>query len=330
MLPTMTNEEFNDISLEDLLDRLEHESDLVTTRENLKEFAIVQIQEGNINLAAHVLDALKQDDGADYFRYDFSCGTLSTPEPITDKVDIVDLVDLTEEPELTTEEYNAAFLGRLEEKFGVEEDERLTTLDAARDIYVLKSDKDYGEVAPALNDLEKRLQKEAQTHSETGVLLPTVKCLWSEHGEMKEGEYYTLTEFDQKVQVLDAKVGEHNGYFKTAFLIQPPSDNLAVNAYEGRYDIGDNDGGIVKHMRASLDWDEKIYERYKDADNSPFDAKRRKELPEIHAQTRAYIGYIESCIKLESMCIERNEVAREAADKALEKPKAKEKQIERN
>lgn len=72
MLPTMTDKEFNEIPLEDLLDRLANESDLVTTRENLKQFAIEQIQEGNISLAVHVLDSLKQDDGTEYFRYDFS------------------------------------------------------------------------------------------------------------------------------------------------------------------------------------------------------------------------------------------------------------------
>lgn len=82
MLPTMTNKEFNDLPLGELLEKLAGESDLVTTRENLKQFAIEQIQDEYIGLAAHILDALKEDDGADYFRYDFSCGTLNTPEPI--------------------------------------------------------------------------------------------------------------------------------------------------------------------------------------------------------------------------------------------------------
>lgn len=378
MLPTMTNEEFNDISLEDLLDRLEHESDLVTTRENLKEFAIEQIQEGNINLAAHVLDALKQDDGADYFRYDFSCGTLNTPEPITDKVDIVDLIELVEDNRLdlmteaekqavvdaveialdysatdipaeryelykaiiserehsqerehddiedySAETYDIAFLGHLEEKFNVDEEQRLTVIPSDTDMYALKSTADINKVAPAIAKYEQRLELEAQSLRETGMILPTVECVWSEHPQMEEGKIYSLAEFDRKVQELDNKVDEGGGYYKTEFHIYPPSDNKDMAGYEGRYDIGDRDGGIANHIRLHVEWSEKLCDESESRGTPPSEvAELRKNL----ASMSLYADYVESCITLDNTCRERREAARETADKVLNATKSVEKE----
>lgn len=85
---------------------------------------------------------------------------------------------------------------------------------------------------------------------------PVVTIQWSEHpafSAFPEGELrlsvaaaeIVLRHFDE------AKHAEKRGYDKTSFRIDyhdPETDE--PQTYEGRYDLGDNDGGLIAHIRA--------------------------------------------------------------------------------
>lgn len=47
---------------------------------------------------------------------------------------------------------------------------------------------------------------------------------------------------------------EHNGYEKTDFLIEWTDETSEENSYEGRYDLGDGDGGMIEHIRSLGRW----------------------------------------------------------------------------
>lgn len=54
---------------------------------------------------------------------------------------------------------------------------------------------------------------------------------------------------------------EHSGYFKTDFIVRyTDPDTGEANTYEGRYDLGDHDGGLIAHIRSFGEWhkDEQI------------------------------------------------------------------------
>ncbi len=53
-----------------------------------------------------------------------------------------------------------------------------------------------------------------------------------------------LAHFDEQV------AAENRGYDKTDFSIEYTDDNGEICTYEGRYDLGDNDGGLIEHIRA--------------------------------------------------------------------------------
>lgn len=61
----------------------------ITDRETLRQYAIDNAHtDGYENLAIHILEALRDND-ADYFQYDYSMGTLSTPKPLKDYDDLL-------------------------------------------------------------------------------------------------------------------------------------------------------------------------------------------------------------------------------------------------
>lgn len=61
----------------------------------MKDLAIHCINNDNLYLARHILDAIDSDAG-DYYHYDFSMGTLETPTSINDEDDIESIIDLYE------------------------------------------------------------------------------------------------------------------------------------------------------------------------------------------------------------------------------------------
>lgn len=89
---------------------------------------------------------------------------------------------------------------------------------------------------------------------------PVVTIQWSEHPA-----FYSWGEGELKLSVAAAEIvlkhydelrAEHNtatqsgGYDKTSFLIEYTDQNGEPSTYEGRYDLGDNDGGLIAHIRA--------------------------------------------------------------------------------
>ena len=68
--------------------------DYLTYEDNLLEFAKTKIDDDNVFMALHVLNAVynnKQD--TDIYMYDYSMGTLETPTPIVDKEDLEPYID---------------------------------------------------------------------------------------------------------------------------------------------------------------------------------------------------------------------------------------------
>lgn len=70
----------------------------ITTEDILKQFVIESVENDDFNIALHILKAIKDNPyTTEYYRYDYSMGTLETPIPITSIDDIEDLIDLDEE-----------------------------------------------------------------------------------------------------------------------------------------------------------------------------------------------------------------------------------------
>lgn len=85
---------------------------------------------------------------------------------------------------------------------------------------------------------------------------PVVTINWSEHPAFyswKDGELklsvaaaeIILKHFDEEVHA-----EQDRGYDKTSFTINYVNEDGEQDTYEGRYDLGDNDGGMIEHIRA--------------------------------------------------------------------------------
>ena len=87
----MVRKEFEDLIFEEVVEKLNDECDDNHDREAMLDYSIHCIREQNLFLALHVIEALNTHD-ADWFRYDFSMGTLETPSPIVCKEDLEDFI----------------------------------------------------------------------------------------------------------------------------------------------------------------------------------------------------------------------------------------------
>ena len=85
----MTVRELHEMNFNEAASILCSETDSVTTYESLKEFAKYNIDNDNLYLAMHVLDAINRSSG-DFYAYDFSMGTLETPTPLLLSSDLED------------------------------------------------------------------------------------------------------------------------------------------------------------------------------------------------------------------------------------------------
>ena len=85
---------------------------------------------------------------------------------------------------------------------------------------------------------------------------PVVTINWSENpafyswedGELKlsvAAAEIILKHFDEEVHAAGDR-----GYDKTSFTIEFVNEDGEQDTYEGRYDLGDNDGGMIEHIRA--------------------------------------------------------------------------------
>lgn len=95
MMPTMTREQFEEMSFEELLEWAYDNIDDIHSEETLLEMAKHEINEDSLKMALHILQAVYESDCPDgsYYLYDRSMGTLETPTPITCKEDLEDYID---------------------------------------------------------------------------------------------------------------------------------------------------------------------------------------------------------------------------------------------
>lgn len=93
---------------------------------------------------------------------------------------------------------------------------------------------------------------------QAGAPVVTIEC--SEHpafyswedGELKlsvAAAEIVLRHYDEQRAEHNAKEGR-GGYDKTSFSIEYTDENGEQSTYTGRYDLGDNDGGLIAHIRA--------------------------------------------------------------------------------
>lgn len=90
----MTRAEFEEIEFDELIELMYENSYDITREENLKEFAVGKLLDDNFGMALHIINAIYNNPyDTEWYRYDYSMGTLQTPSPITDKEDVEDLID---------------------------------------------------------------------------------------------------------------------------------------------------------------------------------------------------------------------------------------------
>lgn len=93
----MTKDELDELiedgkTFDDLVYDFEFANDEIVSRDIILDFAINQIQNDELFLARHILDAVDKEY-ADFYSYDMSMGTLEMPTAITSIEDLYDFVD---------------------------------------------------------------------------------------------------------------------------------------------------------------------------------------------------------------------------------------------
>ena len=92
----MTKKEWEELTLDEAIDwaNWEYGVNELTSEDRLIRFAKEKIDEDNLFLAIHILEAIYNSEEAynGYYLYDYSAGTTSTPTPITCKEDLEDYI----------------------------------------------------------------------------------------------------------------------------------------------------------------------------------------------------------------------------------------------
>ena len=101
MMPCMKREQFEAMTLDELLEWANENINDLTSEEVLIQFAKEKIDDDNIYMAMHILSAIYNSEEAynDCYLYDYNMGTLETPTPITCKEDLENYIDFDEEEE---------------------------------------------------------------------------------------------------------------------------------------------------------------------------------------------------------------------------------------
>jgi hypothetical protein len=118
----MTREEFNNMSFEELLEWAYDNIDDMHSEEVLIELAKHEIDEENLQMAIHILQAIYESDAHDgcYYIYDRCMGTLETPTPITCKEDLEEYIDFGDE-DFEEEDKVADYIERWEHRDATDE-----------------------------------------------------------------------------------------------------------------------------------------------------------------------------------------------------------------
>lgn len=86
----LTRKQYEEMSLDELIEWAQENVYDFTNREMLVDWAESCLRDGNLVLAAHILNALVDTDGEavkDGYFYDYGMGTMETPTPLTGKED---------------------------------------------------------------------------------------------------------------------------------------------------------------------------------------------------------------------------------------------------
>lgn len=99
MMPVMTREQFEKMTIEELVEWAFENIDYVHHEDALLDLAKHEIDEENLNVAIHILTGVYESEEAvcGYYIYDRSMGTLDPVVPITCKEDLEDYIDFGEE-----------------------------------------------------------------------------------------------------------------------------------------------------------------------------------------------------------------------------------------
>ena len=99
----MTKKEWEELTLDEAIDWADFEYGVseLTSEDSLIRFAKEKIDEDNLFLAIHILEAIYNSEEAynGYYLYDYSLGTMSTPMPITCKEDLEGYISFAEDEE---------------------------------------------------------------------------------------------------------------------------------------------------------------------------------------------------------------------------------------
>ena len=81
---------------------------------------------------------------------------------------------------------------------------------------------------------------------------PVVTVEWSENGAFDDGMKFSVAAAEIIFKTLDEKIASdpERGYDKTKFSITYTNADGEQDTYKGRYDLGDNDGGLIAHIRS--------------------------------------------------------------------------------
>lgn len=99
----MTKKEWEELTLDEAIDYADYEYGVneLTSEDSLIRFAKEKIDEDDLGLAIHILEAIYNSEEAynGYYLYDYSLGTMSTPTPITCKEDLESYISFEEDEE---------------------------------------------------------------------------------------------------------------------------------------------------------------------------------------------------------------------------------------
>lgn len=89
---------------------------------------------------------------------------------------------------------------------------------------------------------------------------PYVVIEWSEHPGIEDGLTLSVPAAERVLAQLDAARADRNrvknsgGYDKTSFTVHYLGDDGEWDTYGGRYDLGDDEGGLIAHIRSFGEW----------------------------------------------------------------------------
>ena len=99
----MTKKEWEELTLDEAIDYADYEYGVneLTSEDSLIRFAKEALDEYNLGLAIHILNAIYNSEESynGYYLYDYSLGTMSTPTPITCKEDLESYISFAEDEE---------------------------------------------------------------------------------------------------------------------------------------------------------------------------------------------------------------------------------------